>query len=267
MASKHRGWRPSGGSVLAAAPWIVIFSGVLALIVMLAITLWVTLRPDPDPSRNAGGAQFFAPPLPSGAALPGSEPAPAPAAPAPARSAPAASAPIAPSAAGTGTSTGPAAPSATRPSPARTTAPATTTAPAAPARDAFTVLQAESFDARSGVPVTTGNGGGRAAGPIGDGNWIRYDDVDFGSTGPIDFLARLSSGLTGGGSGLVQIRLDSAGSTPIGDFAVDYTGGWQAWRSVPGNVARPTGVHDVYLTFSSAQPADFVALDWFTFRR
>jgi hypothetical protein len=28
-----------------------------------------------------------------------------------------------------------------------------------------------------------------------------------------------------------------------------------------------TGVHTVYLTFSSGQPADFVNVDWFRFRR
>jgi hypothetical protein len=28
-----------------------------------------------------------------------------------------------------------------------------------------------------------------------------------------------------------------------------------------------TGVHDVYLTFTSGQPADYVNLNWFTFAR
>jgi hypothetical protein len=32
-----------------------------------------------------------------------------------------------------------------------------------------------------------------------------------------------------------------------------------------GNIAGVTGVHDVYLTFTSGQPADFVNVNWFDF--
>jgi hypothetical protein len=63
------------------------------------------------------------------------------------------------------------------------------------------------------------------------------------------------------------VRLDSPTAPPIGGFAVANTGGWQAWRSVPGNVSAVTGVHTVYLTFASGQPSDFVNVNWFTFRR
>jgi Carbohydrate binding module (family 6) len=42
-------------------------------------------------------------------------------------------------------------------------------------------------------------------------------------------------------------------------------GGWQSWRTVPANISAVTGVHDVFLTFSSGQPADFVNVNWFTF--
>ncbi|HCT76875.1 MAG TPA: 1,3-beta-glucanase, partial [Micromonosporaceae bacterium] len=40
--------------------------------------------------------------------------------------------------------------------------------------------------------------------------------------------------------------------------AIANTGGWQSWRTVPGNVGGVTGTHTVYLTFNSGQPADFV---------
>lgn len=45
----------------------------------------------------------------------------------------------------------------------------------------------------------------------------------------------------------------------------DRGGGWQSWRSIPANISAATGTHDVYLTFTSGQPADFVNLNWFTF--
>ena len=68
-------------------------------------------------------------------------------------------------------------------------------------------------------------------------------------------------------SGLVEVRIDSPTAPPIGSFAIANTGGWTSWREVPGNVAAVTGTHSVYLTFTSGQPADFVDVDWFLFRR
>jgi len=75
----------------------------------------------------------------------------------------------------------------------------------------------------------------------------------------------VASGAAGGVSGLVQVRLDSLTAAPIGTFAVASTGGWQSWRTIPGDVSGVTGKHTVYLTFSSGQPADYVNVNWFTF--
>ena len=91
---------------------------------------------------------------------------------------------------------------------------------------------------------------------------------DAGSAVPMpahQFSARVASGAAAGVSGLVEVRLDSRSNAPIGSFAVGNTGGWQSWRTVPANISAVTGVHTVYLTFTSGQPADFVNLNWFTF--
>jgi beta-glucanase (GH16 family) len=128
-------------------------------------------------------------------------------------------------------------------------------------RDAYALIQAESFDAQSGVVVE-----GSHIGFLRNGDWARFDGVEFGSAPPIDFLARVASGAAGGVSGLVEVRLDSPTSPPIGSFAIANTGGWTAWREVPGNVSGVTGTRTVYLTFTSGQPADFVNVDWFRFR-
>jgi hypothetical protein len=128
-------------------------------------------------------------------------------------------------------------------------------------RDAYATIQAESFNAQQGVT----NSGGHIS-SIGNGDWARYDNVNFGSTRPIDVVARVASGAAGGVSGLVEIRIDSPTAAPIGSFALANTGGWTAWRDVPGNVGTVTGTHTVYLTFTSGQPADFVNVDSFVFR-
>uniref|UniRef100_UPI0035A21BC9 carbohydrate-binding protein n=1 Tax=Microbispora amethystogenes TaxID=1427754 RepID=UPI0035A21BC9 len=133
--------------------------------------------------------------------------------------------------------------------------------------DARSTIQAEAYQAQSGTQVETtqDSGGGQNVAYIGHGDWLRYDNVDFGSTAARQFRARVASGAAGGASGLVQVRLDSLTAAPIGDFAVGNTGGWQAWQTIPANITGVTGRHTVYLTFSSGQPADFVNLNWFTF--
>jgi hypothetical protein len=89
--------------------------------------------------------------------------------------------------------------------------------------------------------------------------------VDFGSTTRTQVTARVASGAAAGISGLVSVRLDSRTAAPIGSFALANTGGWQSWQSIPANIQGTTGVHTVYLTFESGQPADYVNLNWFTF--
>jgi hypothetical protein len=147
-----------------------------------------------------------------------------------------------------------------------TTAP-TTAPPPGGIRDAYAQIQAESFTAQSGVIVEACSEGGQNIGAVRNGDWVQFDNVDFGTGGVRDFVARVASGAAGGVSGLVEVRIDSRGNAPIGGFAIADTGGWQSWRSVPGNVSNVSGRHTVFLTFTSGQPNDFVNVNWFQFRR
>ncbi|WFE46653.1 carbohydrate-binding protein [Verrucosispora sp. WMMD1129] len=147
------------------------------------------------------------------------------------------------------------------------TTPPPTTPPPGGMRDAYATIQAESFNAQNGVIVEACSEGGQNIGALRNGDWVRFDNVEFGSGGPRDFVARVASGAGAGVSGLVEVRVDSPTSAPIGSFAIANTGGWQSWRSVPGNVSGVTGRRTVYLTFTSGQPNDFVNVNWFHFRR
>ncbi|CAL9364998.1 glycoside hydrolase family 16 protein [Streptomyces sp. enrichment culture] len=144
-----------------------------------------------------------------------------------------------------------------------------TTPPPTGDRDAYGTIQAESYDGQSGVMTesTSDSGGGQNVGALANGDWLHFKGVDFGSSPARQFSARVASGAANGVSGLVEVRLDSRGNAPIGSFAVGNTGGWQSWRTVPANISPVTGTHDVYLTFTSGQPADFVNVNWFTFGR
>ncbi|MEH0574184.1 MULTISPECIES: glycoside hydrolase family 16 protein [Streptomyces] len=142
-----------------------------------------------------------------------------------------------------------------------------TTPPPSGSRDAYGTIQAESYDSQSGTATeaTTDTGGGQDIGSLANGDWALFKAVNFGSKAATQFNARVASGAAGGVSGLVEVRLDSRTAPPIGSFSVANTGGWQSWRTVPANISSVTGTHDVYLTFTSGQPADFVNVNWFTF--
>lgn len=133
--------------------------------------------------------------------------------------------------------------------------------------DAYATIQAEAFSSQSGTisEATTDTGGGQNIGAAGNGNWLRFNGVRFGTSAARQFVARVASGAGGGVSGLVEVRLDSPTGAVVGSFAIANTGGWQSWRTVPANIAATTGTHDVYLTFTSGQPADFVNVNWFNF--
>jgi hypothetical protein len=143
----------------------------------------------------------------------------------------------------------------------------TTSPPPGGGGSAYTTIQAEAFQQQGGllVEATTDTGGGQNIAAIANGDWALYRGLDFGGTAARQFVARVASGAAGGVSGLVEVRLDSRSNPPIGSFAIANTGGWQSWRTVPANISGVTGVHDVYLTFTSGQPADFVNVNWFTF--
>ena len=132
---------------------------------------------------------------------------------------------------------------------------------------AYSQIQAAAYNSNNGTQTqpTADTGGGNNVGWIHNGEWLGYRDIDFGSQGATQFIARVASGAADGVSGLVQVALDSPNATPVGSFAVANTGGWQSWTTIPANISSVTGTHTVYLTFASGQPADFVNVHWFTF--
>jgi hypothetical protein len=152
------------------------------------------------------------------------------------------------------------------PTPTRTPTP-TSSSPGQGSRPASTPIQAEVYDGQSGTgsEPTTDLGTGQDVGWISDGDWLRYDRVDFGSVPLTQFQARVASGAANGVSGLVEVHLDAPTSPSIGSFAVANTGSWQTWRTVPANISGTTGVHTVYLEFRTGSGQDFVNVNWFKF--
>ncbi|MFI7546656.1 carbohydrate-binding protein [Actinoplanes sp. NPDC049599] len=177
--------------------------------------------------------------------LQGGSDTPAAAAPPPVASAPAdPAAPVTPSA---------------EPSPAPT-------APEPGGLDAYSVIQAEAADGQQGTESqeTEDEGGGQNVGWIGNGDWLRFDDVEFGDRPATKVTVRLASDADDRG-GRVEVRIDSPGNEPAATLPVQDTGGWQEWESRTTGLKPTTGRHTVFVTFGRDGDGEFVNLNHFTF--
>ena len=128
--------------------------------------------------------------------------------------------------------------------------------------DAFSQIKATSYNNMSGIQTedTSDTGGGRNVGWIDDGDWLVFEDVDFGS-GANSVDARVASDHAGG---VIELRLDSVSGSLIGEVDVGYTGGWQSWVTESANVSVD-GLHDLYLVFSGTATGGLFNLNWIEF--
>ena len=114
-------------------------------------------------------------------------------------------------------------------------------------RSAYSQFEAESADSQSGGSSETCSEGGFDLGSIVSGNYVVYRNIDF-ATGATNFQARVASATSGGN---IEVHLDSTNGTLVGTCAVPGTGGWQTWTTITTTVSGATGIHNVYLVFTS----------------
>jgi hypothetical protein len=133
--------------------------------------------------------------------------------------------------------------------------------------DAYKPIQAESPAAQNGVDFqdTSDAGGGKNSGWTANGDWLRYDQINFGSTPATQMVARVASGVGDGVNGRVEIRLDDQNAAPIGTMPIRNTGDWQKWINQATDITPTTGVHTVFLTFAADRGDDFINLNYFSF--
>lgn len=100
-------------------------------------------------------------------------------------------------------------------------------------------VQAESFDAQSGVQTeaTTDTGGGLNVGYLDAGDWLSYPAINLAAGGTYRIEYRVAS-LNGGGN----LQLEEAGGSVVyGALNVPSTGGWQNWTTISHTVTLPAG--------------------------
>lgn len=108
--------------------------------------------------------------------------------------------------------------------------------------DAFFTIQAEAFCNQFGVVDETTN-----VGYIENGDWIKFDDIDFGN-GAQSFNVNASSKTNGGN---IELRIGSTTGELIGTCTINSTGNWNNYTSESCLINTAiTGVHDLYLVFT-----------------
>ncbi|MEI7024109.1 carbohydrate-binding protein [Paenibacillus sp. y28] len=128
--------------------------------------------------------------------------------------------------------------------------------------DAYSTIEAENYTSMLGVQAETSSEGGQNVGYIHHGDYLVFNNVNFGSTGPTQFQARVAT--TTGGN--IEVRLGSLTGTLLGTCPVTSTGGWQTWATQSCTISgsSATGTKNVYLKFTGGSGYLF-NINWFKF--
>jgi hypothetical protein len=117
-------------------------------------------------------------------------------------------------------------------------------------------IQAEDHDARRGVYTSDTN-----LGSLDNGDWVRYDDVNFG-VGATTFRARVALPDRAEGK-RIEIRVGGVTGTLLGTLVTDGTGDWDEFQTQTARIRETSGVKDVYLVFKGGSGVG--VLDSFSF--
>ncbi|OMF24515.1 carbohydrate-binding protein [Paenibacillus sp. FSL H8-0548] len=127
-------------------------------------------------------------------------------------------------------------------------------------KSAFVQTEAEQYDAQLGTQLEASSEGGQNVSHIDNGDYIRFNNINFGS-GANAFVARVASQTSGGS---IEVRLGSVNGTLAGTCTVSGTGGWQTWITTTCAVSNISGVHDLFLKFVGGA-GNLFNLNWFRF--
>lgn len=95
---------------------------------------------------------------------------------------------------------------------------------------------------------------------------VHFNRVDFGNGNATKVLARVACGQR---IGSFEIHLDSEKGKMIAKFPVNYTGGWNNWKTIETPIlGKVAGVHDLVVIFKSEWGADkIVNMNWIIIRK
>lgn len=97
-----------------------------------------------------------------------------------------------------------------------------------------------------------------------DGAYIKVKGVDFRKEGASKFMARV--GTTHNGGVTMEVRLDSPQGDLLATVNVPMTGGDNRWALVSSDVAKVSGVHDLYFVCKGKKPGRLMYFDYWMFQ-
>ncbi|MCP4378675.1 MAG: carbohydrate-binding protein, partial [bacterium] len=107
-------------------------------------------------------------------------------------------------------------------------------------------IPAVSFATKSGELCSAEySEGGQCIGWVREGNWLKFDKVNFGAG--LETLLFRAASVSGGGD--IEIRLDSVEGELLGRCVVTDTGSWQKWADFSVKIKPTSGQKDIVLVF------------------
>ncbi len=118
-----------------------------------------------------------------------------------------------------------------------------------------TTTEAENYNTMSGVATGTCKEGTLQVYAANDGDWIAFNNYDFG-TGQTTFSARAALDYMNGHTSKIEIRLDSLTGPIIGNCNIEPTqmNDWNYFQTFSTNITNTTGTHNLYLIFKKTGP-------------
>jgi len=122
-------------------------------------------------------------------------------------------------------------------------------------------ISASNYSGQSGTQLEDCSEGGQHVAYIENGDWCRYDGVDFGPA-TLSLKARVASDTSGG---TIEVRLDTTNGPLIGTLTVPNTGGWQTYTTVSTTLTNASGVQNLFLRFVGAGAGYLFNVEWIEF--
>ena len=108
--------------------------------------------------------------------------------------------------------------------------------------------------AKHGTELAPCSEGGQCAGFIRRGNWLQFDNVDFGAgTESIVFRASVHPAAAGGE---IEVRADKPDGDLLGTARITVTGSWEKWQDFTAKIKRTAGKKTLCLVFKPERPAN-----------
>lgn len=124
---------------------------------------------------------------------------------------------------------------------------------------AFETIEAEAYNSESGTKNQDREDGSHVA-YIESGDYICFNSVDF-ENGAKSFNANVT-----GIASIIELYLDSIGSSPAATIDFNGSGSWNSWQTISANIPTITGKHKLYLVFKGGD-GYLLNIDNFVFGR